>query len=320
MTMQAAGPAAARDYGRVALLLGGHSAERPISLKSGAEVLAALRRCSIDVQPLDTGGTRGEVLETLRSGDFQRGFIILHGRGGEDGQIQGALDTLGLRYTGSGVLGSAIGMDKYRTKLVWEGAGLPTAEFALIHDERGLDSAAALGFPLMIKPAHEGSSLGMARADDRAGLAAAWREASRFDPVVLAERWLAGAEYTCAILGDRALPLIRLQTPHAFYDFDAKYQATTTDYLCPCGLAAAVEAEYQALCLRAFAAVGASGWGRVDFMLDAKGTPKLLEINTVPGMTDHSLVPMAARATGIEFDELCLRILATSDERRADHD
>ncbi|NBB83340.1 MAG: D-alanine--D-alanine ligase [Alphaproteobacteria bacterium] len=299
MSTQAAGPAGARDYGRVALLLGGHSAERPISLKSGAEVLAALRRCGIDVQPLDTGGTRGEVLETLRSGDFQRAFIILHGCGGEDGQIQGALDTLGLRYTGSGVLGSAIGMDKYRTKLVWEGAGLPTAEFALIHDEGGLDRAAALGFPLMIKPAHEGSSLGMARADDRAGLAAAWREASRFDPVVLAERWLVGAEYTCAILGDRALPLIRLQTPHAFYDFEAKYQA---------------------LCLRAFAAVGASGWGRVDFMLDAEGAPMLLEINTVPGMTDHSLVPMAARATGIAFDDLCLRILATSDERHADHD
>jgi D-alanine-D-alanine ligase len=300
-------------FGRVALVLGGLSAERAISLKSGAAVLDALARLGIDATPVDPADHPGSAcFEALNPERFDRAFIILHGRGGEDGQIQGALETLGLPYTGSGVLGSAIGMDKYRTKLVWGGAGLPTAEFALIHGQADLTRAAALGFPLMVKPAHEGSSLGMARADDLAGLRSAWAAASELDAVVLAERWLSGAEYTCAILGEQTLPLIRLETPHAFYDFEAKYQAESTSYLCPCGLAAAREAEYQALCLQAFRAVGGSGWGRVDFMLDETGAPKLLEVNTIPGMTDHSLVPMAARAAGLDFDALCARILETS--------
>jgi len=296
-------------FGRVALLLGGRSAEREISLKSGRAVAEALERLGIAFEPIDPAG---DVLEQLRAGGFDRAFIILHGRGGEDGSIQGALETIGLPYTGSGVLGSAIGMDKQRTKLVWAGAGLPTAEFALLHGEDGLGAAAALGFPLMIKPAHEGSSLGMARADDPDGLAAAWRAAAAYDAAVIAERWLPGEEYTCAILGDEALPLIRLETPNAFYDFEAKYQSDSTSYICPCGLPEDVEAGYRALCRRAFAAVGASGWGRVDFMLDGAGRPALLEVNTVPGMTDHSLVPMAAQAVGIDFDQLVARILATS--------
>lgn len=297
------------EFGKVALLLGGRAAEREISLKSGAAVLAALQRLGVDVHAIDPGA---ELLEVLRAGAFDRAFIILHGRGGEDGQIQGALETIGMAYTGSGVLGSAIGMDKYRTKLIWAGAGLPTAEFALLYGADDLPRAAALGFPLMIKPAHEGSSIGMARATDAVELEQAWRTAAEYDTAVLAERWIPGAEFTCAILNGRALPLIRLETPNVFYDFEAKYKSNTTSYLCPCGLDEALEAEFRSLCLRAFDAVGASGWGRVDFMLDADGVPNLLEVNTVPGMTDHSLVPMAARVDGIDFDALCGQILATS--------
>jgi D-alanine-D-alanine ligase len=203
-------------------------------------------------------------------------------------------------------------MDKYRTKLLWAGAGIPTAEFVLLHAEADLAEAEQLGFPLMIKPSQEGSSIGMAKVDDAGALATAWRAAAEYDSTVLAERWLPGDEFTCAILDGAALPLIRLETPNTFYDYEAKYFADTTRYHCPCGLPAAREAELQQLCLRAFEAVGASGWGRVDFMLDADGNPQLLEVNTVPGMTDHSLVPMAAKAAGIGFDTLCLRILATS--------
>jgi D-alanine-D-alanine ligase len=296
-------------YGKVALLLGGQAAEREVSLKSGGAVLAALERLAIDVDAIDPGP---DLLERLRGEGFARAFIILHGRGGEDGQIQGALQSIGVPYTGSGVLGSAIGMDKYRTKLVWAGAGLPTAEFALLRSEADIDQAAVLGFPLMVKPAQEGSSIGMARADDRASLADAYAAAAGYDRQVIAERWIDGPEYTCAILGDQALPLIRLETPNTFYDYEAKYQATTTQYHCPCGLDAERENELKRLCRDAFAAVGASGWGRVDFMLDADDRPKLLEVNTVPGMTDHSLVPMAAKAAGIDFDGLVLRILAGS--------
>ncbi len=296
-------------FGKVALLLGGDAAERDISLKSGAAVAAALRRSGVDVHEIDPGP---DVLEVLRSGGFARAFIILHGRGGEDGQIQGALARIGLPYTGSGVLGSAIGMDKYRTKLLWAGAGIPTADFALLHDERDLPAAERLGFPLMIKPSQEGSSIGMAKVEDAAGLAEAWRAAARYDHTVLAERWLPGDEFTCAILQGEALPLIRLETPNSFYDYEAKYFSDSTRYHCPCGLPAEREAELMHLCVRAFDLVGASGWGRVDFMLDADGEPKLLEVNTVPGMTDHSLVPMAAKAAGVDFDALCLRILATS--------
>jgi D-alanine-D-alanine ligase len=296
-------------FGRVAVLMGGRAAEREISLKSGKAVLDALLRRGVDAYPIDP---QADVLDRLREGGFDRAFIVLHGRGGEDGVMQGALETIDLPYTGSGVLGSALGMDKYRCKLLWRGCGLPTADFALLRSTADLPQAEALGLPLMIKPVREGSSIGMAKVDDPAGLAAAWTEAARFDALVLAERWIRGAEYTCAILGAEALPLIKLETPRAFYDFDAKYQSDSTRYLCPCGLAPAEETRLQGLALEAFHAVGASGWGRVDIMVDQELGPQLLEINTVPGMTDHSLVPMAARARGLAFDDLVWQILETT--------
>jgi len=299
-------------FGKVAVLLGGRAAEREISLKSGTAVLAALQRLDVDAHPLDPDE---QVLSRLQQGGFDRAFVILHGRGGEDGVIQGALETIALPYTGSGVLGSALGMDKYRTKLLWEGRGLPTAASVLLTGDSDLEGAAALGFPLMIKPAHEGSSIGMARVEDRSELASAWDSARQYDSEVLAERWIQGAEFTCAILAREALPLIRLETPHAFYDYDAKYRADSTRYLCPCGLPATDERRLQDLALDAFDAAGATGWGRVDLMVDAEGHPYLLEINTVPGMTDHSLVPMAARVAGLDFDALVLRILETSFDR-----
>jgi D-alanine-D-alanine ligase len=301
------------EIGKVALLLGGRSAEREISLKSGAAVLAALQRKGADVHALDMA--EPDALERLRTGSFARVFIMLHGRGGEDGQIQGALETIRLPYTGSGVLGSALGMDKYRCKLLWQGCGLPTPDFALLRREEDLERARDLGFPLMIKPAHEGSSIGMARANDSDELDAGWRAAAKHDALVLAERWISGPEYTCAVLGGVALPMIRLETPRAFYDYAAKYVADTTRYICPCGLDGVEESRLQAMCLDAFQAIGARGWGRVDFMLDGDGHPHLLEVNTVPGMTDHSLVPMAAKVHGLDFDALVWRILETSLEQ-----
>jgi D-alanine-D-alanine ligase len=217
-------------------------------------------------------------------------------------------------YTGCGVLGSALGMDKYRCKLLWQGAGLATPASVLMRDQRDLTAAAALGFPLMIKPVHEGSSIGMARADDQAQLLDAWRSAAAYDSQILAERWIGGEEYTCAVLGDQALPIIRVETPHEFYDYQAKYASDTTLYHCPSGLSPARESAMRQLALDAFAAVGASGWGRVDILTDEQDQAWLLEINTVPGMTDHSLVPMAAKAAGMDFDELVWRILQSSME------
>jgi D-alanine-D-alanine ligase len=300
----------AQDFGRVAVLLGGKAAEREISLISGNSVLAGLRRRGVDAHPVDTA--EPDALVRLATGGFARAFVVLHGRGGEDGVIQGALEAIGLPYTGSGVLGSAIGMDKYRAKLVWQGAGLPTPPFAVLRREDDLKVAAGLGFPLMIKPATEGSSIGIAKVDDEKVLKGAWEKAREYDSLVVAERWVRGGEFTVAVLRGEALPLIKLETPHAFYDFDAKYHADTTRYLIPCGLDAAKERELQALALAAFDAAGASGWGRVDLMLDEAQQPWLIEVNTVPGMTDHSLVPMAARARGVDFDELVWRILETS--------
>jgi D-alanine-D-alanine ligase len=224
--------------------------------------------------------------------------------------IQGALERLGLPYTGSGVLGSALGMDKYRTKLIWRGLGLPTPEAVLMVDERGLQQADALGYPLIVKPSREGSSIGMTKVSERTELESAWHEARHYDAQVLAERWIVGGEYTASILGDRALPLIRLETPRTFYDYEAKYQANTTRYHCPCGLPEEHERALHDLALRAFAAIAASGWGRVDLMLDQAGQAWLIEVNTIPGMTDHSLVPMSAKQAGIGFDELVMQILA----------
>jgi D-alanine-D-alanine ligase len=301
----------AEDFGRVAVLMGGWAAEREVSLVSGQAVLDGLRRRGVDAHGIDVDR---QIIDVLARGGFDRVFNVLHGRGGEDGVIQGALDVLGLPYTGSGVLGSAIAMDKYRTKLLLQALGIPTPGFALVRDEDDLDVAAQLGFPLMVKPALEGSSIGMSRADDADGLRRAWAMAARYDSHVMAEQWVSGAEYTAAVLGREPLPLIRLETPHAFYDYDAKYQAEDTRYLIPCGLDAAREQELKALALQAFDAVGASGWGRVDILMDAQQRPWVIEVNTVPGMTGHSLVPMAAAAVGIDFDELVWRILAQTLE------
>jgi D-alanine-D-alanine ligase len=302
----------AADFGKVAVLLGGRSAEREVSLKSGGAVLEALLARGVDAHAVDAAEG---VLGQLEAGGFDRVFIVLHGRGGEDGVMQGALETLGLPYTGSGVTGSALGMDKHRCKLLWRGLGLPTPDFLMVDREGLLADAERLGFPLMVKPVHEGSSIGMARVESAAELRTAWEQARDYDSQVMVERWITGQEYTASILGDQVLPLIRLETPHDFYDFEAKYSADTTRYHCPCGLQEGQESELQELAAKAFAAVGAGGWGRVDMMLDEAGDPWLIEVNTVPGMTDHSLVPMAARARGIDFEELVWRILATTLEQ-----
>ncbi|MCB1802801.1 MAG: D-alanine--D-alanine ligase [Gammaproteobacteria bacterium] len=303
----------ASDFGRVAVLMGGWAAEREVSLVSGKAVLEGLLRRGVDAHGIDAGR---DVIEVLSGGGYDRVFNVLHGRGGEDGVIQGALEIIELPYTGSGVLGSAIAMDKYRTKLMLQALGLPTPGFALIANEDDLAAAAQLGFPLMVKPALEGSSIGMSKASDDAQLRAAWQLAAKYDSHVMAECWVSGAEYTAAILGREPLPLIKLETPHEFYDYDAKYRANDTRYLVPCGLDEATERELQALALHTFDAVGASGWGRVDILMDGQGRPYVIEVNTVPGMTDHSLVPMAAKAVGIDFDELVWRILAQTLETR----
>ncbi|MEW8506284.1 MAG: D-alanine--D-alanine ligase [Candidatus Thiodiazotropha sp.] len=302
-------------YGKVAVLMGGQSAEREVSLKSGGAVLDALLQRGIEAEAVDVDD---DVFSVLAAGGFARAFIILHGRGGEDGVIQGGLQRIGMPYTGSGVLGSALSMDKFRTKAVWSSMGIPTPESVLIVDEKDLDRAATLGFPLMMKPICEGSSIGMTKVEDRTRLRRAWQEARRYDSQVLAERWIVGEEYTTSILEGKALPMIRLETPRLFYDYEAKYSAETTSYHCPCGLDPVAESELQALCLRGFYAVGASGWGRVDLMLDEQRQPWLIEVNTVPGMTDHSLVPMSAKVAGMAFDELVERILASSLGRGGD--
>ena len=299
----------AADFGKTAVLMGGNSAERDVSLNSGNAVMQGLLRMGVDAHGVDT---REDVVGQLTRGGFDRVFIILHGRGGEDGVIQGTLETLGIPYTGSGVAGSALGMDKYRCKLMWKGLGLPTPPFVMIREESGLAEAEALGFPLMIKPVHEGSSIGMTRVGDAGELRSAWQEAMGYDSEVMAERWITGPEYTASILGEEALPLIRLETPHTFYDYDAKYLVDSTQYHCPAGLTEEKELALRELALRAFRSVGASGWGRMDLLLDETGHPWLIEVNTVPGMTDHSLVPMAARVSGIDFDELVVRILEMS--------
>ena len=297
-------------FGKVAVLMGGWSAERAVSLKSGQAVLAALCASGVDAHGLDA--TR-EILPMLANGGFDRAFIVLHGRGGEDGVIQGALEMLGLPYTGSGVLASALGMDKLRTKQLWLGMGLPTPAYRIVESATELaDAATALGLPLAVKPACEGSSIGISRVSDPAQVESAWARASACDSPVLVESWIQGQEYTGGVLQGEALPLIRLETPREFYDYEAKYHADDTRYLCPCGLPPEREAELRELVGQAFAAVGGSGWGRVDVMVDAQDRPWLLEVNTVPGMTDHSLVPMAARVAGLSFEDLVWRILETS--------
>jgi len=297
-----------RAFGKVAVLLGGWSAEREISLISGGEVLKALQAAGVDAHGIDAGR---DVLEVLKAGGFDRVFNMLHGRGGEDGVIQGALELIGLPCTGSGVLGSAVSMDKLMTKRLWRGAGLPTPDYQVLDgDTDWVVVASGLGLPLIVKPALEGSSIGMSKVETVGDLPEAYARAAACGGPVFAERWVTGTEYTAAILEGEPLPLIRLETPRAFYDYEAKYKAETTRYHVPCGLEAAVEQRFQSLALQAFEAVGARGWGRVDLMVDRVGVPWLIEVNTVPGMTDHSLVPMAARAAGLDFQALVLRILA----------
>jgi D-alanine-D-alanine ligase len=299
-----------KDFGAVAVLLGGASSEREISLLSGNAVLLALKRRGVDAQGFDPAS---RPLADLLSLKIERVWIALHGPGGEDGTVQGALEFLGVPYSGSGVLGSAIGMDKLRSKRLAQVAGVPTPEFVVLRAAQDLDLALErLGLPLIVKPGSQGSSVGMARIERAQDLAQAWKEALRIDPVVFAETWITGAEYTVGMLQGEALPSIRIETPRSFYDYEAKYLRDDTRYFCPSGLAARAEAELAQLALTSLGACGAEGWGRADFMMDGAGKALLLEINTVPGMTDHSLVPMAARAKGIDFDELVWRVLETS--------
>ncbi|AYC34191.1 D-alanine--D-alanine ligase [Pseudomonas cavernae] len=297
-------------FGRVAVLFGGKSAERAVSLKSGQAVLAALQSGGVDAFGIDVGD---DLLQRLASEKIDRAFIVLHGRGGEDGSMQGLLECLGIPYTGSGVLASALAMDKLRTKQVWQSLGLSTPRHAVLASADDCRAAAAeLGFPLIVKPAHEGSSIGMAKVHDIDELISAWQDACQYDSQVLVEQWIHGPEFTVAVLRGAVLPPIRLGTPHTFYDYDAKYLADDTQYQIPCGLDSAKEQELKSLTARACEAVGIQGWARADVMQDAAGRFWLLEVNTVPGMTDHSLVPMAARAAGLDFQQLTLAILADS--------
>jgi len=302
------------DFGKVAVLMGGPSAEREVSLKSGAAVLAALKRRGIDADGIDADR---DIIERLARGGYARAFIALHGRWGEDGVIQGALEVIGLPYTGSGVMASALGMDKLRCKQLWKGAGVATPAYEVLTADSDFSRIVKrLGLPLFVKPAREGSSFGISKVTDASQLEAAWTAAAKYDDIVIAERGIVGQELTIGILGEQALPVIRLQPAREFYDYEAKYILDTTVYHCPSGLSPTDERRVQRLALAAFSAVGCSGWGRVDVMRDADGRAYALELNTVPGMTDHSLVPKAAKAAGIDFDELVVRILQTSEVRR----
>ena len=297
------------DFGRVAVVMGGTSSEREVSLNSGANVLAALRARGVDATPID--GIPA-LLAHIQGGHCDRVFNILHGRGGEDGVLQGALEALGVPYTGSGVLGSALTMDKVRTKWVWQALGMPTPAFAVLHP--GADVAAAVaqvGLPAIVKPSREGSSVGVTRVFAVADIDAAVELAQRYDGELLVERMIVGPELTVAVLDGQALPSIRIVPVGEFYDYHAKYVAEDTQYLCP-GRDEPAESELRALCERAFTAVGSSGWGRIDVMCDFDGNFYLLEVNTTPGMTSHSLVPKAAAKAGISFEDLCWRILETS--------
>lgn len=300
-----------KKFGKVAVLYGGHAAEREVSLRSGAAVLAGLQRAGVDAHGIDT---QDYPLARLLEDGFERAFIVVHGRGGEDGALQGALEHLGLSYTGSRVLGSALAMDKIRTKQVWKTLGLPTADFKVVHKNtfKAEDAVTLLGQfdgPIFVKPANEGSSIGMTKATDAITLADAIAQAFTFDDEVLLERFIEGEEYTVSILGEQALPAIRLRTPHDFYDYSAKYQSGDTEYLCPCGLDEADEQALGELSVAAFKAVAASGWGRVDLMRDQQGQWCLLEVNTVPGMTETSLVPKSAAVANLSFDELVVAVL-----------
>ena len=299
--------ALSNEFGKVAVLMGGWSAEREISLLSGNAVLKALQAQGIDAHGVDVGH---DIAAVLNEGKFDRAFIVLHGRGGEDGTMQGLLSAMSIPYTGSRVLGSSLSMDKLRTKQIWHAVGLPTPDYCILDNE--IDCSEAIkkvGLPLIVKPVLEGSSIGMSKVMDESEMVAAWQKAKACGGTVIAEKWINGMEYTAAILNDCVLPMIRLETSHEFYDFDAKYQSDDTKYICPCGLEEEEETRLSLMMRKAFDAVDASGWGRVDFMMDEDNKPWLIEVNTVPGMTDHSLVPMAAKQTGIDFEQLVVEIL-----------
>lgn len=296
--------------GRVGVLMGGWSGERQVSLWSGETVVEALRAAGVDVLPIDIRSAE-DLFQLPRMG-VDRVFNVMHGSG-EDGRVQALLELAGIPYPGTGVLSSALAMDKLQTKRLWRAEGLPTADWAVVQDRRELEAVAdRLGYPFFVKPAADGSSVGISKVKRAEALDAAWTAARAGLGVVLAERYVAGGEFTCAILKGRALPLIRIEPDGEFYDYHAKYLSEQTRYHCPVGLPAAQEAELQALCLRAFDVIGARDWGRVDFLMGADGQPWLLEINTLPGMTSHSLVPLAARAAGIETVDLVLSILAAT--------
>jgi D-alanine-D-alanine ligase len=297
------------EFGKVAVLMGGPSSEREVSLMSGKGVLSALREKGVDAHAFDPA--ERDLWELKRDG-YARVFIALHGRFGEDGTVQGALETLGIPYTGSGVMASALAMDKWRTKLVWVASGIPTPRYAVVDDKSDwMRLVAELGLPLIVKPAREGSTIGITKVAkvDHDELALAYREAAKHDPLVLVEEFVAGQELTASIVNGRALPLIRIEAPQGNYDYHSKYFSEETKYFCPAGLAEDKEMEIRAMCLRAFDVIGCSGWGRLDLMLRADGTFSLLEVNTSPGMTGHSLVPMAARVAGMSYADLCVEIL-----------
>ncbi|MDN0081179.1 D-alanine--D-alanine ligase [Crenobacter sp. SG2305] len=299
-----------QQFGKVAVMMGGSSAEREVSLMSGSGVLAALLSQGVDAHPFDPAE---KPLEHLKSEGFDRVFNILHGPFGEDGTLQGALETLGIPYTGCGVMASAICMDKWRTKLLWKGAGLPIPDFELLTDDSDFDAIEAkLGLPLFVKPSTEGSSIGVTKVKNPGELKAAYEEARKFDPIVIAERFIGGGEYTCAIVDDKAYPTIKIEPATEYYDYQAKYFRDDTVYRCPSGLAPEVEQRARELCLAAFRVLGCAGWSRVDFLMDEEGGIYLLEVNTNPGMTSHSLVPMAARAEGLSYEDLCVKVLAAA--------
>jgi D-alanine-D-alanine ligase len=295
------------SFESVAVLMGGWSAEREVSLNSGQAVFDALCAQGINATAIDVDRN---IFEQLQHKNFTHVFNVLHGRGGEDGVIQGLLDILNIPYTGSGVLGSALAMDKFRCKGLWQGIGLPTPEFIELKNEDDCERALnQLGLPLMIKPVLEGSSIGISKVNAHDEMLPAWEKARKCGGLIMAEKFIQGEEYTAAIIGEHILPMIRLKTDHDFYDYQAKYISNDTQYICPCGLTEKVENEFAKLMLEAFESIMAEGWGRVDFMLDENQQPWLIEVNTVPGMTDHSLVPMAAKQAGMTFENLVLRIL-----------
>lgn len=297
-------------FGRVAVLMGGNSAEREISIKSGTAVYDSLKKQGVDVVAIDV---KESLIKELTNQKIDRVFNLVHGRGGEDGVLQGVLEQMKLPYTGSGVMASALTMDKLRTKLCWQGAGLKTPKWFVLNTEKDIDTCIEkLGFPVIVKPAQEGSSIGMNRANTKDELIQALAVADNYQCDTLVEAWVQGNEYTVAVLDGKALPVIRLLTANEFYDFDAKYLSNSTQYLCPCGLTLKQENDLKDLAVEACKVVGVQGWGRVDVFIDEQEEAQLIEVNTVPGMTDHSLVPMSAKAAGYEFDELVWRILETT--------